>query len=81
MAIDDALDYLTGLIPEFHSALVVVTDTYQARAAEIAAQYLRFMAISGIGAVSSRIWGEIRQFMFLNDAGERRSSSIAGADH
>ena len=51
VAIDDALDYLTGLIPELGGVLVVVTDAYQARLAEIAAQYLRFTAISGDSAV------------------------------
>ncbi len=35
MAIDDALDYLTGLFPVFHSALVVITDAYQARLAKL----------------------------------------------
>ncbi len=54
VAIDDALDYLTGLIPELGGVLVVVTDAYQARLAEIAAQYLRFTAISGDSAVLSR---------------------------
>ncbi len=35
------------LIPELSGVPVVVTDAYQARSAEIAAQYLRFTAISG----------------------------------
>ena len=43
----DALDYLAGLIPECRGILVVVIDAYQARPAEIAARFLRFMALSG----------------------------------
>ncbi len=43
----DALDYLAGLIPECRGILVVVIDAYQARPAEIAVRFLRFMALSG----------------------------------
>ena len=41
------LDYLAGLIPEFHGVIFVVTDANQARPAEIAARYLGYTAISG----------------------------------
>ena len=41
------LDYLAGLIPEFHGVIFVVTDANQARPAEIAARYLCYMANSG----------------------------------
>ena len=60
MARDDALDYLTGLFPEFHSALVVVTDAIRLDRLKLRLNTCVTWQFRVIRAVSSRISPQIR---------------------
>ena len=61
------------LIPELGGVPVVVTDAYQALPAEIAAQYLRYMAISGDSGYFTRISLQSRQFISISALASRWS--------